>query len=129
MFNGKCEAAFRFYEEALGGRIKAMMTSADTPAAEHTSAEMRGRIIHARLMVGDTVLMGSDDAAGRYENMKGFSVTLNVDEPQEAERVFAALAAGGTVRMPIQGTFWARRFGMLVDRFGTPWMVNCEKPT
>src|ERR1044071_4919879 len=113
MFNRKCEAASRFYEEALGGQIKAMMTYADTPAAEHASAEMRGRIIHARLMGGDTVLMGSDDAAGRYEDMKGFSVMLNVDEPQEAERVFAALAAGGTVAMPIRETFRARRFGML----------------
>ena len=60
--------------------------------------------------------------------MQGFSVTLSIDEPAEAERVFAALSAGGTVTMPIQETFWARRFGMLVDRFGTPWMINCEKP-
>ena len=128
IFDGQCEAAFRFYEQALGGKIVAMMTFADTPAAEHTSPEMRGKIIHARLAVGDTVLMGSDDTAGHYEPMKGFSVTLGVDEPAEAERVFSALASGGAVTMPIQETFWARRFGMLVDRFGTPWMINCEKP-
>jgi PhnB protein len=128
MFDGKCEAAFRFYEQALGGKIVAMMTYADTPAAEHFSPEMRGQIIHARLEVGDTVLMGSDDASGHYQKMQGFSITLTIDEPEEAERVFAALEAGGTVTMPIQETFWARRFGMLVDRFGTPWMVNCEKP-
>jgi PhnB protein len=128
MFDGKCEAAFRFYEQALGGTIVAMMTYADTPAAEHTSPEARGKIIHARLAVGDTVLMGSDAPIERYEKMQGFSVTLNIDESAEAERVFAALGAGGAVTMPIQETFWARRFGMLIDRFGTPWMINCEKP-
>ena len=89
---------------------------------------MHGRIAHARLAVGDNVLMGSDGQPGRPERMQGFSVTLNIAEPEEAERVFAALEAGGTVTMPIQETFWAPRFGMLIDRFGTPWMVNCEKP-
>jgi PhnB protein len=128
IFDGRCEAAFRFYEQALGGKIVAMMTYADTPAAEHTSPEARGKIIHARLVVGDTVLMGCDDAAGHYEPMKGFSVTLTIDEPAEAERVFNALESGATVTMPIQETFWARRFGMLTDRFGTPWMINCEMP-
>ncbi|MGE0257636.1 MAG: VOC family protein [Alphaproteobacteria bacterium] len=128
-FDGQCETAFRFYEQGLGGKIVAMMTYADTPMAEQTPPEMRGRIVHARLVVGDTVLMGSDAPSGRYEKMQGFSVALNIDEPERAERVFAALSAGGAVAMPIQETFWARRFGMLTDRFGTPWMINCEKPT
>jgi PhnB protein len=128
MFDGKCEAAFRFYEQALGGRIVAMTAYADTPAAQHMPSEMRGKIIHARLVVGDTILMGSDAPADRHERMQGFSVTLNSDTPEEAERVFGALAANGTITMPIQETFWARRFGMLTDRFGTPWMINCEKP-
>ncbi len=127
-FDGRCEAAFQFYEQALGGGIEAMMTFADTPVAEQTPPEMQGEIIHARLVVGDKVLMGSDASAGRVEKMQGFSVTLGIDEPEEAERVFNALADGGTVTMPIQETFWARRVGMLVERFGTPWMVNCEKP-
>jgi PhnB protein len=127
-FDGQCEAAFRFYEQALGGTVVAMMTYADTPMAEQSPPEMRGRIAHARLVVGDSVLMGSDGQPGRHERMQGFSVTLNTAEPEEAERVFNALEAGGTVTMPIQETFWARRFGMLIDRFGTPWMVNCEKP-
>jgi PhnB protein len=78
--------------------------------------------------VGDKVLMGSDAPPGRQEDMKGFSVTLGIDDPKDAERIFHALAENGTVRMPIQETFWAVRFGMLVDRFGTPWMINCEKP-
>ena len=128
MFDGQCEAAFRFYEQALGGRIEAMMTFAHTPMAEQTPPEMQGKITHARLLVGDKVLMGSDAPAGRVEKMQGFSVTLGINKPEEAERVFNALADGGTVTMPIQETFWARRFGMLVDRFGTPWVVNCEKP-
>jgi PhnB protein len=127
-FDGGCEAAFRFYEQALGGRIVAMMTYGDSPTAAQTPPELRGKVMHARLVVGDAVLMGSDAPSGRHEKPQGFSVTLGIDEPEEAERVFAALAADGTVTMPIQETFWARRFGMLVDRFGTPWMVNCEKP-
>ena len=128
IFDGTCETAFRFYEQALGGRIAAMMTYAETPMAAQTPPDMRGRIVHVRLVVGDTVLMGSDAPAERYEKPQGFSVALGIGEPEEAERVFAALAAGGTVTMPIQETFWARRFGMLTDRFGTPWMINCEKP-
>ena len=72
--------------------------------------------------------MGSDAPPGHQEDMKGFSVTLGIDDPKDAERIFHALAESGTVRMPIQETFWAVRFGMLVDRFGTPWMINCEKP-
>ncbi len=120
-FDGQCEAAFRFYEQALGGTIVAIMTCGESPMAEQTPAELRGQIMHARLIVGDTVLMGSDAPGERYEKMKGFSVALGVDEPAEAERVFNALAAGGTVTMPIQETFWAHRFG-------TPWMINCEKP-
>ncbi|HEX2150693.1 MAG TPA: glyoxalase/bleomycin resistance/extradiol dioxygenase family protein [Stellaceae bacterium] len=127
-FDGQCEAAFRFYEQVLGGTIVAMMTFADMPMAEQMPPEMSGKIAHVRLLVGDAVLMGSDAPSGRVEKMQGFSVTLTIDEPAEAERVFETLASGGTVTMPIQETFWAHRFGMLVDRFGTPWMINCEKP-
>ncbi|HLY45583.1 MAG TPA: glyoxalase/bleomycin resistance/extradiol dioxygenase family protein [Stellaceae bacterium] len=127
-FDGKCADAFKFYEKVLGGQIVALLTYADTPMAAQVAPEERGKIVHARLLHGDKVLMGSDAPPGRYEPMKGFSVTLGIDEPEEAERVFRDLAAGGTVTMPIAETFWAHRFGMLVDRFGTPWMVNCEKP-
>src|ERR1051325_928223 len=97
IFDGQCKAAFQFYEQVLGGKIAAMMTYADTPVADQTPPEMHDRIIHARLIVGDTVLMGSDDPAGRSEKMNGFSVTLTIDESAKAERVFEALAAGGTV--------------------------------
>ena len=126
-FNGDCEAAFRFYERCLGGTIDTMMSYAGTPAAGHVPPDWHGKILHARLSVGGDVLMGSDDPPGRYEQPRGFSVTLHPGDPAEAERVFHALAEGGTVRMPLQQTFWAARFGMLVDRFGTPWMINCEQ--
>ncbi|HZT50734.1 MAG TPA: VOC family protein [Stellaceae bacterium] len=126
-FAGTCEAAFEFYARCLGGRIVAKMTYAETPMADQMPAESRGKIAHARLVAGDRVLMGSDAPPGRFEETRGMSVMLGIDDPAEAERVFAALADGGTVRMPIQKTFWATRFGMLTDRFGIPWMVNCEQ--
>jgi len=126
-FNGQCEAAFQFYERCLAGKIVAMFTHAGSPMEADTPPEWRDKIMHARLVVGDNVLMGSDMPQERFEGAKGFSVSLGVDDPQEAEKVFHALAEGGTVRMPIQETFWAVRFGMLEDRFGIPWMVNCEK--
>jgi PhnB protein len=127
-FDGQCSAAFKFYEQALQGKIIAMMTYGDTPMAQQMPDAERGKIAHARLTVGDTVLMGSDAPVGRYEPMRGCSVTLSLDDPAEAERVYRALSPGGTETMPIQETFWARRFGMLTDQFGTAWMINCEKP-
>ena len=128
-FNGQCEAAFKFYEKVLGGKIEAMIPHAGTPAEEHVSADWRDKIIHARLVVGDKILMGSDAPPEHYEQMKGFSVSLGIEKPADADRIFGALAENGTVQMPIQETFWAQRFGMLVDRFGTPWMINCDKPS
>lgn len=127
MFSGQCEAAFKFYEQCLGGKITAMMTYADSPMAEQTPLEERKKIMHISLVVGEQELMGSDSPAEYYEEAKGFSVSLNLDNPVDAERIFHALAENGTVKLPFQQTFWAYRFGMLVDRFGTPWMVNCEK--
>lgn len=127
-FNGRCEAAFKFYEKVLGGKIEAMMTYGRSPMAEQTSPEWRNKVMHARLSFGDKMLMASDAPPDRYEAMKGIMVTLGIDDPGEAERIFRSLSENGTIQMPIQETFWALRFGMLVDQFGTPWMVNCEKP-
>jgi PhnB protein len=126
-FNGNCREAFNFYEQVLRGKIVAMMAYGETPAAEHTEQEWRGKIIHARLLFDGNFLMASDAPAQRYEAMKGMSVTLSVDTPEEAERIFKAFSDGAEVQMDLQETFWAVRFGMLVDRFGTPWMINCEK--
>jgi PhnB protein len=127
-FSGQCEAAFKFYEQCLGGKIMGMHTYAQTPMADQVPPAWRNKIIHASLVVGDKALMGGDSPPDRYEQPKGFSVSLGFDNPAEAERVFNALSQNGKVQMPIQETFWALRFGMLVDQFGIPWMVNCDKP-
>jgi len=126
-FNGQCEEAFQFYAQCLGGKIEAMLPHAGTPAEEHVPAEWSRKILHARLVAGDKVLMGSDAPPGRFQQPQGFSLSLTIDNPAEAERLFHALAENGTVHMPLAKTFWAARFGMLVDRFGIPWMINCEK--
>ena len=126
-FDGTCQEAFKFYETVLGGKILAMMTHADMPSDQPSPPERRDLIVHARMAIGDTLLMGSDAPAGRLQKMQGFSVTLGIDDPAEAERIYNGLAGGGTVQMPLAETFWAKKFGMLTDRFGTPWMINCEK--
>jgi PhnB protein len=126
-FDGQCKEAFTFYERVLGGKIEAMFTYGDTPSAEYTPPGMHDRIMHASLTAGGQVLLGGD-APMEYGKPQGFCVSLNVDTPAEAERIFHALAESGTVQMPIGETFWADRFGMLTDRFGIPWMVNCQKP-
>jgi PhnB protein len=126
-FDGQCDAAFKFYEKCLGGKIVAMLPHAGTPAEQHVPAEWRHKIMHARLAIGDEVLMGSDAPPDHFAKPQGFSVALQIKDPASAERIFHALAEKGTVRMPMQQTFWAIRFGMCVDRFGIPWMVNCEQ--
>jgi PhnB protein len=125
-FNGDCEAAFRFYERVLGGKIEAMTTHGESPIADQVPQAWHQRILHARLVVGDAVLMASDSPPEHYEKPSGLFVSIGVDDPAEADRIFYALAENGTVTMPIEKTFWAARFGMLVDRFGIPWMINCD---
>jgi PhnB protein len=126
-FDGNCAAAFKFYEKVLGGKILMVMSYGDMPGCSDMPADVKARIAHARMQLGDKLLMGSDSPPGRFEQPKGFHVNIGVDDPAQADRLFAALAESGTVTMPIQETFWAARFGMLVDQFGTPWMINCEK--
>ena len=129
VFDGTCREAFEFYAKVLGGKIMAMMTHGDMPSDQPRPPEHRDKILHARMAIGDKLLMGSDASAERYKPMQGFMVTLGIDDPAEAERVYDALSEGGNVEMPLTETFWAKKFGMLTDRFGTPWMINCEKPT
>ncbi len=127
-FDGQCAAAFKFYEQLLGGEIAMMQTHGESPVAEQMGPGWRDdMILHARMVIGDAVLMGSDAPPEYQEKPQGFSVSLQVDRTEQAERIFNGLAEHGTVKMPLQKTFWAARFGMLVDRFGVPWMVNCEK--
>jgi PhnB protein len=105
-----------------------MLTFGETPAGEHIPKDLHNLIIHTRLIVGDQAIMGSDTTPDRpVDKMSACSISLNVDSIAEAERVFKALAEDGDVQMPLETTFWAARFGMLVDRFGVSWMVNCEK--
>lgn len=127
-FNGQCEAAFRFYEKVLGGKIAMIMRFAESPMAGQVPQEWREKIMHVTMTIGEQVLQASDATPDRYEKPRGFSVTVDLSSSAEAERVFKALAEKGTVTMPIQETFWALRFGMVEDQFGTPWMVNCSKP-
>ena len=124
-FDGRCESAFKFYEKVLHGKVEGMMRFADAPG--HAPANWNDKVMHASMKIGDEVLMGSDAPPERYEPMKGVWVSLQIEKPAEAERVFKALAEKGNVAMPIQETSWAQRFGMLVDQFGTPWMINCSK--
>ncbi len=124
-FCGQCESAFKFYERWIGGRIVTMLTWRDSPMAEQAPPEWRDKILHATLTFDDSVLTGADVLPEQYEQPKGFFVQLNLDDPGDAERIFAVLAEAGTVQMPIQKTFWARRFGVLVDQFGIPWEINC----
>jgi PhnB protein len=126
-FDGQCEAAFKHYEKVLGGKILMMMRMADAPAGTPMPTDAADRIMHARLQVGDRLLMGGDAPAGRASKPQGFCANIMVDDPAVAERIFRELGEGGTVTMPIAETFWARKFGMLTDKFGVPWMVNCEK--
>lgn len=127
-FNGQCEAAFTFYEKCLRGKITFMMTYGASPVAEQMPPDLRTKILHATLALGDDRLTGADVPPENYQNPQGFSVSLQIGDAAEADRIFKTLAEKGAVQMPLQETFWALRFGMLVDQFGTPWIINCGKP-
>ena len=129
MFDGRCAEAFKFYETVLGGTLEMMMTYGEAPErCDQLPAAWNDKIMHASLLVDEQRLMGSDAPPQHQEVPQGFSVSINVEDVNEAERIFSALGEGGTITMPIGETFWALRFGMLIDRFGTPWMVNCSRP-
>jgi len=125
-FNGDCEAAFKFYEDGLGAKLGPVFRYGDSPLAETVPPEWADKIMHASITIDDQVLMGADVMPDQYEAPKGISLSLHSKEASEADRVFEDLAKDGRVLLPIERTFWAERFGMVVDRFGIPWMVNCE---
>ncbi|HLJ46292.1 MAG TPA: VOC family protein [Bryobacteraceae bacterium] len=126
-FNGDCEAALRFYEQALGAEVDCLIPFEGTPAEHEAPAEYLRKVLHGRIKLNGQTIMASDCPPGRYKKPQGFALSLGVKDAAEAHRVFEALANGGTVNMPLQETFWAVRYGSVTDRFGTPWMVNCEK--
>ena len=126
-FDGRCEAAFRFYERALNGKIAFLLHWGESPTAKDAPEEWRSKVYHATLNVGDTSLSGGDVLPESYKSPQGFSIQLNMTDASDSERVFHALAEGGTVCMPLQQTFWAARFGVVTDQFGIQWDINCEK--
>ena len=125
-FKGDCEAAFALYERALGGRVGDLFRYGGSPMAGDVPAEWQDKIMHGSMTVGGHLLMGADMAPQHYEAPKGFSLSLHLRSAEDAERIFRDLASGGTIVMPLEKTFWAERFGMLVDRFGIPWSINCD---
>jgi len=128
-FDGNAAEAMRFYERTLGGTMQMMMTMGEAPGAEQFPPGAAQRIMHAALAYGDGMLMASDTMPGQaYEGMKGFGVALTLESVAEARRVFVAFADGGKVTMPFAPTFWVEGFGMVTDRFGTPWLINGGKP-
>jgi PhnB protein len=128
-FDGKCEAAFKFYEQCLRGKIAMLMKYGDSPLARETPPQWHDRVIHATFCWGEHTLQGADALPENYCKPQGFSVMLNIDSVAEAERIFNALSVNATVQIPLQESFWAARFGVLVDQFGTPWTINCGKST
>ena len=127
-FNGKCEEAFEFYAGVLRGTILGKFKYGESPTADQTPPDFKDKIMHISMKAGDSVLMGSDSPPQYQNTPQGFSVSINLEDTAEAERIYAELAPGAQVKMPIQETFWAQRFAMLIDRFGIPWMINCCKP-
>jgi PhnB protein len=127
-FNGNCEEAFKTYEKILGGKIIALMKARGTPMEAHCEPDFIDKAMHVRMSLGSAIIMGSDSPHDYFRTPQDFSINIGVEDPVEADRIYAALAEGGTQTMAITETFWALRFGMCIDRFGTPWMVNCEKP-
>ena len=125
-FKGDCEAAFKFYEQHLGGQPGPIFRYAGSPLADSVPPDWRDKIMHTSIVVGDLVLMGGDFLEGQYQEPQGFTLSLQMSDTADAERIYNALAQNGTVLMPLEKTFWAARFGQVVDRFGIPWQINCE---
>ena len=124
-FQGDCEAAFKYYEQHLGGEMGAIFRYGGTPLSGSVPPDWADKIMHGSITIGGQTLQAADVAPLQYESPQGFSMTLQITSTADAERMFEALASGGQVRLPLEKTFWAERFGMVTDRFGVPWVVNC----
>ena len=127
-YGGNCAQAFRFYEEHLGAKITMMMTHGQLPDPSGVSPDWKDAILHARLDLGETVLLGADVPPERFQPMRRAYLSLIVDTTEEAERIYAVLSDGGQIFMPMEETFFAFRFAMLRDKFGTSWMLLHERP-
>ena len=127
-YGGNCRQAFEFYELHLGGKITSMLTHGDQPGLNSVPAELSKKIMHARMTIGDAQLLGSDVPPARFQPMRSVYLTLVAGSIEEAERIHALLSEGGEIFMPMQETFFAFRFSMLRDKFGTSWMILHERP-
>jgi PhnB protein len=127
-FNGDCEAAFKYYMEVVGAKPGFLFSYGSSSMADVLPEGWENKIMHGSVTIGGTLLEGADAPPERYQKPQGFSLSLNVPSADEAERLFEKLGNGGRVVYPIAKTFWSERFGMVVDRFGIPWMINCETP-
>lgn len=125
-FDGTCEAALNFYAEVFGGVVENLMTVAQSPMADDFPADMQGLIMHGRVSFVGGYLMGSDAIGAPYERAQGITVQISFDDLDRAKRVFDRLAKHGVITMAFEKTFWAGGFGMCRDRFGIPWMVDCD---
>jgi PhnB protein len=127
-YGGNCEQAFRFYEERLGGKVTMLMRHGEQPNASNVAPEWKNAVLHARMTLGGTELFGADIPADRFQPMRSAYLSLSVDSVEEAERVYALLTDGGQIFMKMEETFFASRFAMLRDRFGTSWMILGPRP-
>jgi PhnB protein len=125
-FKGDCEEAFKFYEQHLGAKIEAVFHYRDSPMSSTVGSDWQDKVMHGSIRIGEQVLMGADLSGESYQAPQGISLSLNMKSSDEAEALFSALRDGGQIVVPLEQTFWAERFGMLVDRFGIPWLLNCE---
>ncbi|HXT00659.1 MAG TPA: VOC family protein [Elusimicrobiota bacterium] len=124
-FDGRCAEALKFYEKILGGRTLMKMTWGESPMGAKIEPAWKDKIIHATFSLDGQEMGAADSPPEYYQKPQGLSITLNIASPEQAEKIFKALSENGKVSMPIQETFWARRFGMFTDQFGIPWMINC----
>ena len=125
-FKGDCEDAFKFYAQCLGGEIGAIFRYDGSPMEHLVSADWSNKVMHGSVTIANQILMGADVAPDRYEAPMGFSLSVQIGSVTDAERIFHDLAVGGRIVMPLEKTFWAARFGTVVDRFGIQWLINCE---
>jgi PhnB protein len=125
-YGGNCRQAFEFYAEHLGGKIMSMEMQRDQPDQSKVPADLKNGVLHARIELGGTILMGADVQADRFKPMRSAYLTLLLDSVEDAERIYALLTDGGEIFMKMEETFFAKRFAMLRDRFGTSWMLLCE---
>ena len=124
-YDSNCEAAFKYYEKVLGGKIEMMLRNEEAPEPMPGPPGREKKIMHARISIDGEILMASDAPPDHFNKPQGFAVSLTVDDPADGERKFKALSEGGAVNMPFGKTFFSRGFGMCIDQFGSPWMVNC----